>query len=151
MERSNFNPRAPCGARRRSFITTSAQRYFNPRAPCGARPCGSGATAIFIVDFNPRAPCGARRGVSLTLMREVYFNPRAPCGARPVVLPVSTGPIDFNPRAPCGARQVKEMDIERLYKFQSTRPVRGATPWGVVHGIRRAISIHAPRAGRDCW
>ena len=36
---SNFNPRAPCGARRRPAPKAPKQtRHFNPRAPCGARP-----------------------------------------------------------------------------------------------------------------
>ena len=78
----------------------------------------------------------------------------------------------FNPRAPCGARRG---DIDEVFpeeKFQSTRPVRGATPsppprWRICWhfnprapcGARPAcvrglpgdpgISIHAPRAGRD--
>ena len=34
--------------------------------------------------------------------------------------------------------------------FQSTRPARGATSAGVRHAQHRAISIHAPREGRDC-
>ena len=33
--------------------------------------------------------------------------------------------------------------------FQSTRPVRGATPIFPRCGVDRLISIHAPRAGRD--
>ena len=33
----DFNPRAPCGARRRAVIASVQSRYFNPRAPCGAR------------------------------------------------------------------------------------------------------------------
>ena len=33
----NFNPRAPCGARRAIIGTGTKQGYFNPRAPCGAR------------------------------------------------------------------------------------------------------------------
>ena len=55
-----FNPRAPCGARRKPFPQSACYFYFNPRAPCGARHdrrscCLSG------LYFNPRAPCGARR------------------------------------------------------------------------------------------
>ncbi len=56
----SFNPRAPCGARRRS-----------PR--CRARGCR----------FNPRAPCGARRARFPRASSGSSFNPRAPCGARP--------------------------------------------------------------------
>ena len=33
----DFNPRAPCGARRRRKEYRRLFRYFNPRAPCGAR------------------------------------------------------------------------------------------------------------------
>ena len=33
----DFNPRAPCGARRHRGRRPSHQEHFNPRAPCGAR------------------------------------------------------------------------------------------------------------------
>ena len=33
----NFNPRAPCGARRGGICTVHSRSDFNPRAPCGAR------------------------------------------------------------------------------------------------------------------
>ena len=33
--------------------------------------------------------------------------------------------------------------------FQSTRPVKGATRTGGEHGHTDAVSIHAPREGRD--
>ena len=36
----DFNPRAPCGARRRCCVWHSSTGNFNPRAPCGARRCG---------------------------------------------------------------------------------------------------------------
>ena len=41
--------------------------------------------------------------------------------------------VYFNPRAPCGARHgvvYRETGKESI--FQSTRPVRGATPWSPV-------------------
>ena len=59
------------------------------------------------------------------------------------------GPDHFNPRAPCGARLVgtNAQDIKAL--FQSTRPMRGATPCRRGEGHRHPISIHAPHAGRD--
>ena len=34
-------------------------------------------------------------------------------------------------------------------KFQSTRPVRGATPYYIRKDTDPKVSIHAPRAGRD--
>ena len=79
--------------------------------------------------------------------------------------------MDFNPRAPCGARLYSHFNPNPCGKFQSTRPVRGATASGhsfcpvtlfqstrPVRGATifqwrycddQVISIHAPRAGRD--
>ena len=78
----------------------------------------------------------------------------------------------FNPRAPCGARHRDLARAAGVDEFQSTRPVRGATPGGPRRrrgrrgfnprapcGARRTrkqetticctVSIPAPRAGRD--
>ena len=103
-------------------------RNFNPRAPCGARPAQPGKKRAdrHISIHAPRAgrdPCPCRWWRS-----EPYFNPRAPCGARPNVHRYCTT---------AGG------------KFQSTRPVRGATCIKAYFQGGAAISIHAPRAGRD--
>ena len=55
----------------------------------------------------------------------------------------------FNPRAPCGARLISDSDRDLGDKFQSTRPVRGATRLLLGREAGTEISIHAPRAGRD--
>ena len=55
---------------------------FNPRAPCGARPLCVRCSRQCTRHFNPRAPCGARQGLDLLGPLDVNFNPRAPCGAR---------------------------------------------------------------------
>ena len=69
------------GRDRRGASRSSGRKGFNPRAPCGARrrrltcirsTCG----------FNPRAPCGARRRWQSSIFANTCFNPRAPCGAR---------------------------------------------------------------------
>ena len=170
-----FNPRAPCGARPAS---TSRGRWsptgFNPRAPCGARPGSPPGshrdTAVSI--HAPRAgrdPTPARlshaRGVSIHAPRAGRdtstastwsgprsFNPRAPCGARPAPDDVPTLTTrGFNPRAPCGAR-LKQISTELdRTPFQSTRPVRGATQERQRPQVQPAVSIHAPRAGRDLF
>ena len=60
---------------------------FNPRAPCGARRKEIAKGSLSSCHFNPRAPCGARRlWVRLKIRINRNFNPRAPCGARPVDL-----------------------------------------------------------------
>ena len=58
-------------------------------------------------------------------------------------------PSDFNPRAPCGARQRDVAQHKEATRFQSTRPLRGATPGHGRRGNVLPISIHAPLAGRD--
>ena len=56
---------------------------------------------------------------------------------------------DFNPRAPCGARRLSMCYGVNHTAFQSTRPVWGATSQNSCSAAARAISIHAPRVGRD--
>ena len=89
--------------------------------------------------------CGARFA-----RRSSYFNPRTPCGVRRVCcccfccfLPY------FNPRTPCGVRLYWRR-IQRLPPlFQSTHPLRGATPLQIRFSKFPDISIHAPLAGCD--
>ena len=73
-----FNPRAPCGARRRRWSTRrSRTRHFNPRAPCGARPA-VGCSPMKKLNFNPRAPCGARRWTVMSQVLPSLFQPTRP-------------------------------------------------------------------------
>ena len=58
-------------------ISLSCRTNFNPRAPCGARPrarCGSRATC----NFNPRAPCGARPKGAIRYGGALLFQPTRP-------------------------------------------------------------------------
>ena len=77
----NFNPRAPCGARRAGAQRRRPYSNFNPRAPCGARPRRTRRRGR-AQNFNPRAPCGARPSSWSSRAWQPNFNPRAPCGAR---------------------------------------------------------------------
>ena len=56
------------------------------------------------------------------------FNPRTPCGVRHVLLQPSSGHKHFNPRTPCGVRLIIENSKLIIELFQSTHPLRGATP-----------------------
>ena len=55
----------------------------------------------------------------------------------------------FNPRAPCGARRRQSPSSGANGKFQSTRPVWGATEEEADKLHETLVSIHAPRVGRD--
>ena len=61
-----------------------------------------------------------------------------------------TGGDDFNPRAPYGARPNGIPFSITHTKFQSTRPIRGATRFPAPSRHCHPISIHAPHTGRDC-
>ena len=78
-----------------------------------------------------------------------HFNPRAPCRARRKLLIINLLFNNFNPRAPCRARLAPAFRRGTPERFQSTRPVQGATPVSGQPRARQGISIHAPRAGRD--
>ncbi len=146
---------------------------FNPRAPCGARP-GGGRPVDSDTDFNPRAPCGARRFRLWQSPRRRYFNPRAPCGARPGATMGALGRSSFQSTRPLRGATEGGRGWTSGQVFQSTRPLRGATgrrrspaptwphfnpraPCGARH-VRHVrpvatlpISIHAPLAGRDSY
>ena len=107
------------------------------------------ATMRALIGFNPRAPCGARRYSRICFICSSGFNPRAPCGARPVSSSMMLPDRCFNPRAPCGARRQVTFDTVSDLRFQSTRPMRGATRRRVKALLYRIVSIHAPHAGRD--
>ena len=149
---SNFNPRAPCGARRRRIKKRKDDKNdFNPRAPCGARrwmhgTCGR-PRAISI--HAPRVGRDSPVELVIGLTEAISIHaPRVGRDDTAALLLVTWISISihaprvgrdrsgwsrcgcsrhFNPRAPCGARHVFEQTLRRHEKFQSTRPVWGAT------------------------
>ena len=122
-----FNPRAPCGARRKPssiVISPSAVSIHAPRVGRDAYRVGYSASAGC---FNPRAPCGARLRFPARWIRPSAFQ--------------STRPVWG---ATCGAPCKEE-----AHAFQSTRPVWGATDSDPLCAVPAHVSIHAPRVGRD--
>ena len=149
--RGHFNPRAPCGARRRCAVPAHRALHFNPRAPCGARlhtllrrldgetisihaphagrdrpspPATADAT-----NFNPRAPCGARQKSSYTVEALMGISIHAPHAGRD---PAGRTRRDFanefqSTRPMRGATIVSKSLSMTRWRFQSTRPMRGAT------------------------
>ncbi len=167
-----FNPRAPCGARPSSFKRSSFILTVSIHAPRAGRDSASRKIDIDSGCFNPRAPCGARqlntrvksdrttfqstrpvRGA--TIGQDLQRSKRmvsihAPRAGRDTRLKASGHHLKgFNPRAPCGARQKSKQKEQAEAEFQSTRPVRGATVCQFPRKRLVAVSIHAPRAGRD--
>ena len=103
----NFNPRAPCGARRSSLRGCNKSLVFQPTRPL------RGATLLLMlrrccVIFQPTRPLRGATISSRPILATGKISTHAPLAGRDRVL-VSLVPItsNFNPRAPCGARQQK--------------------------------------------
>ena len=94
-----------------------------------------------------------RAGRDSGLIREGFYlriSIHAPRAGRDIDVPELVLTIRISIHAPRAGRDLNEYDItEHLKKFQSTRPVRGATELWDLSGLYEKISIHAPRAGRD--
>ena len=148
----DFNPLAPCGARRKLFLGKAGFFAFQSSRPVRGETTPPGPMRTCRSNFNPLAPCGARRHSRRRWGHSGYFNPLAPCGARQIwdsrYNNMSYISI-LSPRAGRDGHPVARGLAER--KFQSSRPVRGET-----RGTRKRhpggsrISILSPRAGRDC-
>ena len=144
-----FNPRAPCGARRffrdkfrigSGFQSTRPMRGATQRlAPAASgiifqstRPM-RGATqdiaigqAFSLISIHaPHAGRDADREASKKWNEISIHAPHAGRDPEPVAA-VNTI-CNFNPRAPCGARLGASLEDRDAGKFQSTRPMRGAT------------------------
>jgi len=113
--------------------------------------------------FNPRAPRGGRRrdaGRGAGFGRVSIHAPRA--GRDLTGAATSSVTFEFQSTRPArGATQAQNAQMADLLfqstliqefldgRFQSTRPARGATAAQARFDERSAVSIHAPRAGRD--
>ena len=123
----SFNPRSPCGERRRRALGAVLLCVVSTHAPLA----GS--------DMPPMRP----------LRLPICFNPRSPCGERHCPSPPTAHRSRFNPRSPCGERQSVCHIIPGLRQFQPTLPLRGATPGKIVADIDAGVSTHVPLAGSD--
>ena len=126
---SNFNPRAPYGARRKIQIKNAGKDIISIHAPHTGR--------------DPDYQDGRHTG-------QLFQSTRPIRGATSPPWLCSQYADHFNPRAPYGARRpTTTREIPRTSGFQSTRPIRGATSVVLITDSVSLISIHAPHTGRD--
>ena len=125
------------------------QEDFNPRSPCGERRKVNphDGFASFISIHAPRA--GSDPDLPSPVSTSIYFNPRSPCGERRSKHRLGVQKLSISIHAPRAGSDQIQHGLSHRYKFQSTLPVRGATSRNVRHWFARNISIHAPRAGSD--
>ena len=125
----DFNPRAPCGARRQALPRVLGGEGFQPTRPLRGATPGRARSGSRKCQFQPTRPLrGATRLCRCTTSRRSGFQPtrplrgatesyhctggdderistHAPLAGRDLPAPSVTGVHkNFNPRAPCGAR-----------------------------------------------
>ena len=83
------------------------------------------------------------------VIAHVHFNPRAPCGARQVEASTTGVNLKFQSTRPVWGATSRGSKYWSSVIFQSTRPVWGATDDTIEETKPKSISIHAPRVGRD--
>ena len=82
--RERFNPRAPCGARRRRSAASEKALPFQPTRPLRGATTTHRKPLPVCFDFNPRAPCGARRSGKVVYHSQVRISTHAPLAGRDV-------------------------------------------------------------------
>ena len=103
--------------------------YFNPRSPCGERPPKGSSRPIY-KRFQSTLPVrGATARTRSVCSVWYYFNPRSPCGERRRTVWVQHTEIAISIHAPrAGSDRKNSPGMGNIHRFQSTLPVRGATP-----------------------
>ncbi len=102
----DFNPRAPCGARRDRHPWPQAPVHISTHAPLAGRDRRPDRPSCGPCHFNPRAPCGARLLVQLQRSTIYKISTHAPLAGRDGLKHGRRICYHhFNPRAPCGARR----------------------------------------------
>ena len=170
---SDFNPRAPCGARRFAIYTSSTQMPFQSTRPLRG---ATSSTIVFpsrIYTFQSTRPLRGATTLHGDIVSPSQFQSTRPLRGATVKAAHSVAFFDISIHAPLAGRDLRTRKIAAFRSsFQSTRPLRGATagiiaiagiathfnpraPCGArrvsicFRRIRSKISIHAPLAGRD--
>ena len=126
---SNFNPRAPYGARRTKILLTTLQTLFQSTRPIRGATDWPKGNSLGRVYFNPRAPYGARLRIYINAEEMIEISIHAPHTGRDTMIPrdirihkrfQSTRPIRGATASSCSSVRFRA-------RFQSTRPIRGAT------------------------
>ena len=103
-----------------------------------------------LIKISIHAPLAGSDNFAATITAELAnFNPRSPCGERRKGT-AAAFQAAISIHAPlAGSDQSSVIFITVFRGFQSTLPLRGATPFTYMRSKMSSISIHAPLAGSD--
>ena len=171
MQTSEFQSTHPLrGATRMPNLSNLAKRYFNPRTPCGVRRRGQGLHRGH-GHFNPRTPCGVRREIvesapccglfqsthplrGATVVTEAYnanvgISIHAPLAGCDPDARISRRGRDISIHAPLAGCDNKEAEQRETLWISIHAPLAGCDPSRGRRNTSARISIHAPLAGCD--
>ena len=149
---TDFNLRAPCGARRQILERMRTWDNISIHAPREGRdlPMRPSKAVRYISIHAPREGRDEVYGVRWLALEHAFQSTRPARGATETPSTEFPTQSKFQSTRPArGATRTVSTARKSLQTFQSTRPARGATL--VLHSLFTdiGISIHAPREGRD--
>ena len=150
-QQSNFNPRAPYGARLACLCCCKAYCSISIHAPHTGRDgvtTGVCITPPFISIHAPHTGRDVSRLI-LCLANDSFQSTRPIRGATRPKIPIAPPISNFNPRAPYGARRPQNHLLIAVYHFNPRAPYGARHDQKVILLNKIKISIHAPHTGRD--
>ena len=145
----DFNPRAPCGARRCRHDAAICVNLISIHAP------RVGRDKILVVQppalkISIHAPRVGRDPIQVCPSQVYLISIHAPRVGRDVDIAIDDALDRISIHAPrVGRDPSTNVCVSAFTQFQSTRPVWGATAGVSFPYPTHQISIHAPRVGRD--
>ena len=127
-------------------------RGISIHAPRVGRDCCFSDNRLSSAEFQSTRPVwGATLARTIGALTPEFQSTRPVWGATIDSLFENINGMTFQSTRPVwGATLLSMLYTREIKRFQSTRPVWGATSWRARHrGTECAISIHAPRVGRD--
>ena len=146
---SDFNPRVPCGTRRRKKMNENEVIYISIHASHAGRD-NSSLGWLFIYRISIHASYAGRDDILNFAKSNKYISIHASHAGRDLNVLFCCLPVCyFNPRVPCGTRQAPttELNVEMLISIHASHAGRDKLSLTVI--LTRQISIHASHAGRD--
>ena len=150
LYQNNFNPRAPCGARRNVDTFKAWIAQFQSTRPVWGATIGVGI-GLPINFISIHAPRVGRDGTCAAVSRsqQIFQSTRPVWGATVPAAQLTVIHRYFNPRAPCGARRRHILCFVASNCISIHAPRVGRDRQRFLYSLLIIISIHAPRVGRD--
>ena len=148
---SNFNPRAPYGARRHKILDKIQDSPISIHAPHTGRDCITVSPTCWAFLISIHAPHTGRDSQDLdSFFFRPHFNPRAPYGARLAAKTRHPAWDCISIHAPhTGRDRFVPVACKHAGEISIHAPHTGRDENTLPENPTQSISIHAPHTGRD--